>query len=201
MSEQPYNSGSSSQQTYSPPIRETKATTLPPVNYLPLRKRLALDSTIRTPKKQFVKQLQLDQQRIRQEQVLTTTRSSPKIDSAENPLTPGLQSSDSSTTFIPSKNEEILMKKQPPKKAYHRLSTLSEVKDKKPTSVLADHSRLGHISSSGTKLPGNPLLCNNGNVVKYVGLSNVDFFFFFCNCCYPCRHPKIQQLILLNQLG
>jgi hypothetical protein len=183
MSEQPFHpTRPSSKQTYSPPINEVKTATLPPVNHLPLRKRLALDSTIKTPKKQFVKQLQLEQQLLRQEQISTTTviSTSPKIESTEYPLTPGSHSSshssDSTATLAhsPPQNTELMspvvIKKQPLKKVYNWFSTSIEAKSKKTTNVLVDHSKQGLVPIHSSKLPGNPLLWNNGKVETYVGL-------------------------------
>jgi hypothetical protein len=189
MSEQRNDTGPSSKQTYSPLTNEAKATaTLPPVSHLPLRKRLALDSTIKTPKKQFVKQLLLEQQQQQQQQqqqLRQASSRSPKIELTEYPLTPGSHSSlstsshssDSTIPLVhspPPQNAETVctvLKKQPLKKAYNWLSTsTTETKGKKQIDVLFDHSKQGLTPTNNNKLTGNPLLWNNGKVERYVSL-------------------------------
>ncbi|KAI8357788.1 hypothetical protein BD560DRAFT_197121 [Blakeslea trispora] len=139
------NSNASS---YSPLFTQKK-----PFNCLPIRKRPPIQTTIRTPKKQYVKLLELEKQRLQQ-----CEDNQPLEETPEYPPTPGSHSSSSSheTASHPSSSLPYLMssslKKRPLKKAYlqNKATSLSVTK-----------------TNRVIRLPGNPLLWNNGSSDRY----------------------------------
>lgn len=175
--QQQRRSGQSSKATtaISPP-NEPKS--LPPIKHLPLRKRLALEASIKITPKVSPK-----------EEVVA--ESQPATAEEEYPPTPGSQhsssssggSSDSTIPIVhsppsppPQKSEKVL--KQPLKKAYHwakgKGTTGGTTTTTTTTTIAATKSSSGSSTMNRNKLtvnngglPGNPLLLNNGDADKY----------------------------------
>lgn len=136
---------------------------LPPIKSLPLRKRLAIEASIKPPVKVIPKE-----ETTQEEEECPTTPSSSGA------------SSDSTIPIIhsPPHVEHIVLKKetdnkpikQPLKKAYHWTASKG-----KATAAIVKSSKT--FNNGG--LPGNPLLWNNGDAEKNVS-KNIKYFIY----CY-----------------
>lgn len=226
--QQQRQSGQSSKATtaISPP-NEPKS--LPPIKHLPLRKRLALEASIKITPKVSPKE------EAAEPQSLTT----PATVEEEYPPTPGSQhssssggSSDSTIPIVhsppsppPQKSEKVL--KQPLKKAYHwsrgkgttggttsattsaTTSTNTNTTTAATTTTIRGNGTINRnkLTLNNGGLPGNPLLLNNGDADKYVR-EKVEYIVVYTQhtdyTYIKYRITGLQQrirLIHLNQRG